>query len=162
MQCFSKGSEEGFTPCLPGKRFSRRNTSSDFSRKYRTLTEHKRGWKPSKIKGFQPFLFLKNHFFQTHQRSSYPTQYPTKFLDIALDILPRLATLDSHIPPFSTHLEHQKAAPSTPSRVCYCSIPCLFNQEVLKAKTKRCLLPGISLEGIQLYFAKWLCFTVFF
>jgi len=34
-----------------------------------------------------------------YQRSSHPTQYPTKFLDIALDISPRLATLDSHIPP---------------------------------------------------------------
>ena len=34
-----------------------------------------------------------------YQRSLHPTQYPTKFLDIALDILPRLATLASHIPP---------------------------------------------------------------
>lgn len=30
-----------------------------------------------------------------YQRSSHPTQYPTKFLDIALDISPRLETLDS-------------------------------------------------------------------
>ena len=30
-----------------------------------------------------------------YQSSSHPTQYPTKFLDIALDISPRLATLDS-------------------------------------------------------------------
>ena len=31
-----------------------------------------------------------------YQRSSHPTQYPTIFLDIALDISPRLATLASH------------------------------------------------------------------
>ena len=36
-------------PCLLGKRFSRRNTLADFRRKYRTLTELKRGWKPGKI-----------------------------------------------------------------------------------------------------------------
>ena len=42
-----------------------------------------------------------------YQRSLHPTQYPTIFLDIALDISPRLATLASHIPPIlSTHKEH--------------------------------------------------------
>ena len=30
--------------------------------KYQTLAELKRGWKPSKFKGFRPFLFLKITF----------------------------------------------------------------------------------------------------
>ena len=53
-----------------------------------------------------------------YQRSSHPTQYPTNFLDITLDISPRLATLASHIPP---HFSPQGAL-TPPSRVCYCSI----------------------------------------
>ena len=46
-----------------------------------------------------------------YQRSSHPTQYPTKFLDIALDISPRLATLASHIPP---HLSTPKTQLNLP------------------------------------------------
>ena len=115
-------------PCLLGKRFSRRNTPSDFRRKYQTLTELKRGWKPRRIllasvtffkvalcaslpsakaRGAICVSVLASKLADTlsldYQRSSHPTQYPTKFLDIALDISPRLAILDSHIPTnFST------------------------------------------------------------
>ena len=65
-----------------------------------------------------------------YQRSSHPTQYRGEIFRYCTRFSPRLATLDSHIPPFSTHLEHRKSAPSTPSRVCYCNIPLQFNQEI--------------------------------
>ena len=63
-----------------------------------------------------------------YQRSSHPTQYPTKFLDIAQDfhLVLRLWIATSR----------PKSAPQSNNHPSlsgvHCSIPCLLNQEVLQ------------------------------
>ena len=63
--------------------------------KYQTLAELKRGWKPSKFKGFRPFLFLKITFPRHIKGLRIQHSIGAKFLDIILDISPRLDSLDS-------------------------------------------------------------------
>ena len=83
--------------------------------------------------GFSASSFPQKSLFPDAPKVFASNTISNEILDIALDILPRLATLDSHISPhFSTN---EKDRPPSLSGV-HCSIPCRFYQAVFTSSSQ--------------------------